>query len=135
MKDEAQALTLNDQIGIAQGQLTVIKQSVKSKKQLGSLQQKQNAFKIKKMKDDILVKQELLEIQTQKCSEIQEVALEICKTQKVLMALELQRTEEPTATAVSYTAGKGSGRRSSARLAGPFVNEEIEKKSILNGIN
>ena len=36
---------------------------------------------------------------------------------------------------VSFAAGSGSGRRSSARLAGTFVNEEIEKKAILNGIN
>jgi hypothetical protein len=51
------------------------------------------------------------------------------------MTLELQRAEEPSPVPVSYAAGKGSGRRSSARLAGTFVNEEIERKAILNGIN
>ena len=53
------------------------------------------------------------------------------------MAMELERvsTVEPTPLAASYAAGKGSGRRSSSRLAGTFVNEEIEKKAILNGIN
>ena len=60
---------------------------------MNQLQQKQNMFKIKKLQESIEVKKELLLLQERKCQEMQEIALEICKMQKEIMTIEMQRVE------------------------------------------
>ena len=48
---------------------------------------------IKKLQENIEVKKELLLLQERKCQEMQEIALEICKMQKEIMTIEMQRVE------------------------------------------
>ena len=88
------------------------------------------------MKEDIDVKKEVLHLQERKCQEMQEIALEICKMQKEIMTIEMQRAEAAPAEQIapaSHTAGRGSARRSSSN--GALMSQELEKKMILNGIN
>lgn len=86
-------LSITDQVRILKSQVLVVKQSIRSFKQMNQLQQKQNMFKIKKLQESIEVKKELLLLQERKCQEMQEIALEICKMQKEIMTIEMQRVE------------------------------------------
>ena len=94
---ELPALSLTDQARVLKSQILVVKQSIRSFKQLNQLQQKQNLAKVKKLKEDIEVKKELLLLQERKCQEMQEIALEICKMQKEIINIEMQRAEAVSA--------------------------------------